>query len=84
MIKRNFWPALITFLIFTAVTIYTGEFMAHVDGWDIIGYPLVFHKSCGRCLPKIAGVYTNYFYLLADVALIAIPVWTVKTIIRKK
>lgn len=70
MIKKNIGKLSVSFILFVAISIQTGQFKAHVDGWDIIGFPLVFHTSCGRCLPSVVSAGTNYLLLMLDFGMI--------------
>lgn len=77
-------------IIFTGLTLLTMKNEASFDGKDAYGFPFTFYdKFEGKCEPSCYELYGfHFFYLLADLGLVAIVayagVWLTRKLVSKR
>jgi hypothetical protein len=79
----------ISIVVFCVITYYTGRFEAACDGWNIVGWPIVFYKECGGCHNIITqeasdGKEFRASYLIIDFIIIYSGLLYLGYFLRKK
>ena len=68
---------LLTLFAFITISLVTSTFQSSSDGYDIIGFPLVFYKNLGgKCIDCTDTNFFKIHHLIIDFIFVAIIVYT--------